>query len=317
MTRVSTYGTSQTLLAQVLQAQNNLNTNQQQITSGYQAETYSGLADNVQGLEAAKALKARTQSYLGSNDLVTNRVQAYDTSLQELGNIASQRQQGVANAVATGSGTALAAKVQDLYSQAVDVLNQQVDGRYIFAGSRTDTPPVTATTAAQLVAAPTVASVFANDQNPATAQLDGNRTITYGQLASNVATGLFTEFQRVLQFDAGTLPSGAGASAPAGAFNAPLPANQKGFLTGELAALDTTSRSVQDSVAANGVVAQTLAGIQAQQNSILNHATAVIGDLQDADTATAITKLNEDQTALQASYQVLSQLSKLSLLNYL
>src|SRR5262249_23082551 len=149
------------------------------------------------------------------------------------------------NAVATNSGTALAGKVRDLFQRAVDVLNKQVDGRYIFAGSRTDTPPVAVTSVAGLLSTP-VGAIFANDQNKATAQLDDNLTVSYGVLASDAATSLFGEMQRILQFDSGTLPSGAGGFAPAGSFGSTLTTNQKDFLTGEIPTLKTMVDGVQD-----------------------------------------------------------------------
>jgi flagellin-like hook-associated protein FlgL len=42
-----------------------------------------------------------------------------------------------------------------------------------------------------------------------------------------------------------------------------------------------------------------------------------VSNLQDVDMSTAITQLNQNQTALQAALQVTSQLNKNSLLNYL
>ena len=45
--------------------------------------------------------------------------------------------------------------------------------------------------------------------------------------------------------------------------------------------------------------------------------TGVISDIEDVDMASAVTRLNGDQTALQASYKVMAQLSQLSLLNFL
>jgi len=317
MTRVSTYGSAQILIGYMLQQQQQLVGTQQQVSSGYKSQTYKGIAQDTVALESAKALRDRTDAYVKSNTLIENRVQTYDTALRQIGDIADELRQDVLNAVATNSGTALAGKVQDLYQRAVDVLNKQVDGRYIFAGSRTDTPPVSVTSAAGLLAASPVSSVFANDQNKATAQLDDNLTVTYGVTASDAATNLFSEMQRILQFDSGTLPSGAGASAPAGSFGGTLAPNQKDFLSGEIPALKTMVDGVQDVVAANGIVAQSLADVQDRQNQTLVTAKSFIGDIQDADTAQAITNLNQDQTALQASYEVLSKISSLNLLDFL
>lgn len=317
MTRVSSYGSSQVLLGYMLQAQERVLTSQQQVSSGYRAQDYKGIARDSVALEAAKAMQQRTEAYVKNNKLVENRVEIYDSALRAIGDIADELRQDVTAAAGNNSGTALIGKVQDLFNRTVDILNRQVDSRYIFAGSRTDTPPVAVTTPAGLIAAPTIAGVFANDTSKSSAQLDDSLSVSYGVLASDVATELFTQMQRILQFDAGTLPSGAAAYAPAGTFQNPLTANQQAFLTSELAALKTMADGVTDVVAANGVVAKSIADVQERQGQTLITTKAFIGDIQDVDTAEAISNLNRDQTALQASYQVLAQLSSLNLLNFL
>jgi flagellar hook-associated protein 3 FlgL len=317
MTRVSSYGTSQLLLSYTLRTQDRVVVSQEQIASGYKTQSYKGVSRDAVALEGAKSLKERLDTYLKTNRLVENRVQAYDGALQQLGSIAEELRQSVLSAVGNNSGTALAGKVRDLFDRAVDALNRQVDGRYIFSGTRTDTPPVAVTTSSGLLTTTPIANMFANDANKLSAKLDDNLSVTYGVLASDAATSLFSEMQRILQFDAGTLPSGAGAFAPAGAYTNPLTANQRDFLSGELPTLATMTQGIQDIVAQNGIIARTLADAQTRQEQSLISAKTFIGDIQDADAAEAISNLNRDQTALEASYQVLSQLTRLNLLDFL
>jgi len=317
MTRVSTYGTSQLLLGYTLQTQNRIVGSQEQIASGYKAQDYKGVARDVVALEGAKSLRDRLEGYIRNNRLIENRVQTNDNALRALGDIADELRLTVTTAVATNSGTALSGKVRDLFDRAVDVLNRQVDGRYVFAGSRTSTPPVSITSVSALLTTSPIANAFANDSNVLSAQIDDALTVNYGVLASDVATTLFSEMQRILQFDAGTLPSGAAAFTPAGAFTNPLPTNQRDFLAGELATLSSMTEGVQDIVAQNGISARTLDDVTTRHEQAVIAAKAFIGDLQDADAAEAISNLNRDQTALEASYQVLSQLTRLNLLDFL
>jgi len=317
MTRVSSYGNSQVLLGYMLQAQGRVLASQEQVSSGYKSQTYKGIARDSVALEGAKALQQRIETYVKNNRLIENRVDTYDIALRGLGDIADELRQDVTSAIANNSGTALIGKVRDLFNRAVDILNAQVDSRYIFAGSRTDTTPITIVSPDDLITAPSIAGLFANDSTQITAQLDDSLTVTYGVLASDVATELFTQMQRILQFDSGTLPSGAGAYAPAGAFQNPLTTNQKDFLLAELPGLKSMVDGVQDVVAANGVIAKSISDVQDRQGQTLITTKAFIGELRDVDAAEAISNLNRDQTALQASYQVVSQLSALNLLNFL
>ena len=43
----------------------------------------------------------------------------------------------------------------------------------------------------------------------------------------------------------------------------------------------------------------------------------VVSDIEDVDMAEAVTRLQQEQMALQASYQAFTQISRLNLLNYL
>ncbi len=45
--------------------------------------------------------------------------------------------------------------------------------------------------------------------------------------------------------------------------------------------------------------------------------TKFIGDIEDADLATAVSKLNDDQVAIQASGKMIASLNQLSLLNFM
>ena len=67
----------------------------------------------------------------------------------------------------------------------------------------------------------------------------------------------------------------------------------------------------------NGVRQNRLDSVLQQHETTGNVVTGVISDIEDVDMASAVTKLNGDQTALQASYKVMAQLSQLSLLNFL
>lgn len=57
--------------------------------------------------------------------------------------------------------------------------------------------------------------------------------------------------------------------------------------------------------------------VQAKQTDFKQFADQTIGDLSNVDVTQAVTKLSEQQTTLQASYQVLARLSQLNLAQYL
>jgi flagellin-like hook-associated protein FlgL len=85
------------------------------------------------------------RSYLGSIQTVQSRLTAYDATMTDMENIAGQ-----AGALASSSqnfnattATQIQAQVKNYLLQVSNDLNQQIGGRYIYAGTRYTTSPVT------------------------------------------------------------------------------------------------------------------------------------------------------------------------------
>ena len=104
---------------------------------------------------------------------------------------------------------------------------------------------------------------------------------------------------------------------PNGPIDGKLTATQKTFIQTQLNNLDSARQTILNSQVENGVRQNRLDSVLKQHATTSNVVTGVISDIEDVDMANAVTKLNGDQTALQASYKVMAQLSQLSLLNFL
>ena len=143
-------------------------------------------------------------------------------------------------------------------------------------------------------------------------KIDDSRTLTYGVLADTAATELFDVISRMVLFDDGTSAQG---FPPAGAFNDPLDLNQKNFLESLLAEATQAADVLNIQVALNGVNLSTLEDVQTRHKSELTFIKIFIGDIEDIDTAEAISNLNLDQLALEASFRVFGQLTRLTILD--
>ncbi len=316
VTSIGTFAQSQMLVSEMQQQQTNMDTAADQVTSGYIASNYQGLASSADTLLGSQAVQSSTQAYSNSNTLLSNTLQTYNTALGSLATTAQSLQQAVMTALANNSGTALIDQVQDLLQQATSQLNTNVGGQYIFGGTNTTTPPVNTTDPTALAALPSPpTAAFSNNQVTPSTQIDANTTVSYGQLASTVGTGLLQSIQQILQFNSGTVPTGA--TGPASAFGATLTQTQQTFLTGLLGQLTDNNNTINAAAAQNGDLQSELQTVQNNQSTQLNTLTTFISNLQDANAAQAITNLNQDQVALEASYNVISSLSKLSLVNFL
>jgi len=128
----------------LLDAQTRSRATQIQISTGKVATQFSGLADDSDRLVSAKDALQRIQQFQSNNQLVDGRLQVMESSTASLVEIASQLRvlliqrldsaQGVPGIITPGA--------EQLLEQAVADLNVELDGRHLFAGSRTDTTPV-------------------------------------------------------------------------------------------------------------------------------------------------------------------------------
>jgi len=316
-TRVSTYGQSQILLQQLLRQQESLAVSQRQVSTGKIAPDFKGLARDANALASARAVDSRNEGYISGNRQLQQRLEVYNTTLGELGDLSKSLRQDMIQAVGLNSGKGFIDKVAAAFQRATDLLQTKDRGQYVFAGTRTDVPPVNQTTVAGFLGLAASGDIFENNRQKAQARVDDSRTVEFGLLADDVAGPLMDAFYRILQFNDGTLPTGAAAFAPAGAFGDPLTGNQRDFLVAEFQNALSGIDAVRQQEAANGVRLASLDNVVVRQEEDRAFLKGFIAEIEEVDITEAITKLNQDQTALEASLNVAARLSRVSLLDFI
>ncbi|RMF09302.1 MAG: hypothetical protein D6763_07950 [Alphaproteobacteria bacterium] len=307
MTRVSSFGHNQVMLSQLLENQSRLFDGQKQINTGKKTDEFRGLTREAETLLGAKSLKTRTETYLNTIADVKRKLDTNNVYLETIRSAGEDLRQVVIETLGQDQALAFSESLEQAVATALTALNAQVGGVYIFAGQRTDTKPVDADTLADLVAAPSAASLFQNDTNHLKARVNDNVEIRHGVLASEVAQDLLTSLKAIADFDAGA----------GGPLDGPLTAAQRTFLEGEMANLTAAVDKVQSFVAQNGLRQQRADSIEQELLGTSDFLDVFISDIEDVDLAKAITKVNSDQAALEASYRIVSQLSRLSILDFL
>jgi flagellar hook-associated protein 3 FlgL len=195
--------------------------------------------------------------------------------------------------------------LQGRFQSAIDALNSKHEGRFLFAGGRTDTKPVTADTLADLTAAPTIGSLFSNDQLKAASRLDDFTVVETGFLANDLGTDVLTAFKAVQAFQE-TEP-----------FDGELTATQRAFLEGIVGSFQQSHEDVTNAAAKNGALQTRVDTHVTSQKEQVDSLQEIIGKRTDVDMAEAITKLQQAQLSVQASAQVIAQLRGVSLLDLL
>ena len=307
MNRISTSGTYTTVLANLADSQTRQITAGQQISSQKIAQDFKGYAGKSETLTAMQSVKAKVAGLVDQNKVLVARFADQDTALNQITDATQTARDAIASALASGRVDTLMQQVGGALADATAGLNTKSQGVYLFAGGQVTTQPVSVTALSDLTAAPSIASLFHNDQLVVKNQIDETSSVSGGMLASNIGAGLMQAFKDVQAFQ----------ESGSGPFTGQITSAQRTFLEGELAKFDTEHTNLVNTTAQNGTTARRIddAGIALGKRSDMLD--GMLGDITNVNMAEAVSRLQFAQVAVQASAQVFTTLRSSSLLNYL
>lgn len=178
VTRVATY-TSHNLLTNL--AQRNaakVADLSNQASSGVKSRTYSGIANDTQQLLNLEGSLTRNGQYINNITQVKLRLQNMESATDSMSEIATRMKtlllQGLSNSQADDLN--LDEEGRQALNQVTALLNTTLDGRYLFGGATTDSPPV------NLAQSPIPDTYFA--------KVTGSDTATLGSIGGTTAGSL-------------------------------------------------------------------------------------------------------------------------------
>lgn len=307
MTRVATNASFQSALMDLQRAQMRGHDAQNRFSTGKIASDLTGFGRGAETLTALKSTDVRLDGFIAAGETARGRLEVQDLALLQLGDAAGVARDAVADAIAAGRMDALIAQLEAAFTDGRSALNVQHQDAYLFAGGQVDTPPLSATSLADLAAAPAVADVFENDQLKTSARLDESTSVPTGQLASDLGGPLMTVLKDLYTYHVG----------PDGPLSGQMDATDQAFLNTKLAELKTAQEGIIQATAFNGLSQSRVDAIMTRQESQKLQLTQLIGARVDADPAQAVTDLQLSQLAIQGAAQVISALRDTSLLNLL
>jgi flagellar hook-associated protein 3 FlgL len=209
--------------------------------------------------------------------------------------------------VGNADGSNLMATAQSVFEQASSILNStDAGGNYMYGGQKSDTPPFTATSLSDLAGA-SVSSFFQNGTQKKSVLVGDGESVQIGVLASDAGSELMTALKNLVSADS-----------PSGSLSGPLTGTQTANLTSNVTPSATAAYTdLNTTTATNGDTYSRLKDAVTNQQSLSTLYKGFVSDIEDVDMTQAITKLSQNQTALQAALEVTSKLGQLSLLNYL
>lgn len=305
MTRVSTAEGWNSALLNLMNAQQRQFEAQNRVSSEKIATDLKGYGRTAETLTAFRSSQARLDGFVANGEAVASRLTSQDLGLTSLADAADGARQAINDALATGRTDALMLDLGGRFQAALDALNAKHEGRFLFAGGRTDQKPVAGDTLADLTAAPTVASLFGNDALKAASRLDDFTVVETGFLANELGEDLFEAFRTIQAYHEAT------------PFGGELTDAQRTFLAGVVGEFKTAHETATNAAAKNGSLQTRVDTHVASQKEQVDALKELISKRTDVDMAEAITQLQQAQLSVQASAQVIAQLRGLSLLDIL
>ena len=314
MDRVSTTNSYNVVLSGILRAQQTQNEANTQLSTGKKATDLRGFSSDSQTLVAARTVKVQTESYIKLNENLSRKLDTQNIYLTATADAADTARQAIANAIANNSGNALMETLKLQFSAAVDSLNGQNEGQYLFAGSQTSTKPVNVTSMAGLPdpAIPlAIDAIFSNDSEVQTSRLNDATSVTTGMTASDIGKDLMTVFASIqTYFTTNSVP-------PNVAFGSTLTTAETTFLNTQMQAFASAHSGLTDRAALNGSIANGIATTITSQKARVDTIDSMTSDLSGINEAETVSRLRLAQQAVQAGAQVFLALKSSSLLNYL
>ena len=308
MTRVATFGNYQSALLDLARAQTRAAGAQERVATQKNATDLAGFGRQSETLTALKGAQSRIQGFIDTGAAAAARLTSQDLALGQISDAITGVREALGGAISTDSAGTLILEIEGHFQGARSGLNFRHQGAYLFAGASTSTAPLDAANLTELLAAPSVASLFSNDTLRTASRVAEGTTLETGFLADELGTDFLTILRDIQSFH--TTPG-------SGPLTGRLTEPQKTFLSAQLSRLEQAGTAVLDKAATTGSLAKQVERVTLGHEAQKGALDELVSGRTDADIAAAITDLQLSQVAIQASAQVISQLRQVSLLNYL
>jgi flagellar hook-associated protein 3 FlgL len=289
--RVTTGMAQRHVLTDLRRVQERLATAQSQVSGGKRIEKPS---DDPLGAERAMRLKDQlesTSAYRTAVDESRSWLDATDTGLESLGNIVQRVREltlQAANGATTPSGRqSIKLEVDQLTEQLKTTLNSAYDGRRLFSGTATDTPPYSAATG----------DAYQGDAGAVVRQIGPGVSVQVNITGDDVLSGLLPTLRTL---------------------STHLQSNDVASLQGtDLQALDAGFDNLTAKRAQVGAITNRVDAAGQRLDDVYDVATAFLSKTEDADLPQALTDLSAQQNALQAALRGGATLIQQSLMDFL
>lgn len=293
---------TQQVISLALKNQDNLKKVSIQISSGFKNPDFKGFAvdGTTEQFVALKETVNNLEAFQRSNTLAISRAKTSDEVISSIQDIASSFAELLARRRndASGDHIPLESEAYSALDNIAGKLNIKFDGRYLFAGSKTNTKPISDLSSSTLNADDTPnASYYSGDSDAPSVRASETQTINYGVTANEDA------FQELI-----------------GAIHLAIKANTNDSDIQFSSAIDMLNSSVEKLASVRSKVVSAvdnLEGINVQHGNSNVFISENLTKISQTDIVEATTRMSELEAIVQASYLAFNRISNLRLSNFL
>lgn len=278
-----------------------------QVASGAIAEDLQGFGAASSRLLTARSLKSTADARASVIDQVQARFGVQGAALGQVAQASRLLAQSIREAISANDGRGIAVELELSFASVVSALNQTWNGQPLFAGERQGAGPIKINTLDELVAALGPDDIFDEAARRQTFDLGAGEPVTISARASELSQGLFDTLSALKQM----------LDAAGGSIGQPINAAQRLALLAFADELDAHAATFNTEEGRSGQLQKRFAAERVQLEHRSNLLVKEIGDQADADLGKVSVRLNSLIVQYEAAAKSFSELSRLSLLDYL
>ncbi len=280
---------------------------QRQVASGVKSNDLAGYGSSSSRLLNTRGLVELTDARADATQQLQSRFGVQASALSQSSEAVFNLAVAIRAAISGDDVSSLGTELTVAFSGAVSGLNETWNGQPLFAGERLTGVPIKISTLDQLMAASQPSDIYEEADRPQTIDLGPGARIQLADKASDLSQGMFDAFKQLKVL----IDSWGG--------NPPDQLDQG--LRDQLAAIATNLDKSRDVlVGAQGAAGQLETRLVAERQRLTDRSTLLqkeVGDMADADPAQLSIQINTLLAQYQATAKTFSDISGLSLLNYL
>ena len=294
-------------IAQMGVTQDRLAKTQMQLTTAKKINKASDAPDQAVQVTRLKSAITRQENYVSTINQIKDKMSQQETTVDNASTILVRLKELTVQAANDSYGAtdrkSIAIEVGQLRDQLLSLANtQDIDGNYIFSGTRVGKPAFDTDENGKLV--------YTGDQTVSVTGIADQTTVDTNRSGTH-------PFDKIVRFGDDRKPIAVGFFQVIDDLSAALMSNNGANIRRAVGEVETVQQGLSDSLASIGASVNKLDNQVSLAEENMLRMKSTLSQAEDTDFAETITKMNKDMLALEAAQSSFAKISQLNLFDYI